>query len=282
MLELKYYTLGHINSTGLNCIDMILEGYIMKKCLFVVFAVLSFAFVSCSNITDNHGSSLTVTIDGSDFARSSSRNVTINPDFSDYYFVVNVLGDYEDTKVITFTDVGNYTVTFDSIPIGKKIYLKANAYKMDATYGSRWVVQSCHCFTGTSAIQRMYRGGNTVELEMKYLLPDGGYYSYSFGGNYFDDLNNISYDCSFYDTGKYIIRLGQDTMVSEGLWSGNLEVGETIVMEEYVYRNGDSYTILETPNVNNILVEPLEAYGYVAYLLSFTSKSGITFNLGVN
>ena len=259
----------------------------MKKCLFIVFAVLSFAFVSCSNITDNHGSSLTVTIDGSDFARSSSRNVTINPDFSDYYFVVNVLGDYEDTKVITFTDVGNYTVTFDSIPIGKKIYLKANAYKMDAFDKSTingnpesvWVVDTCHCFTGISDLQRMYRGNNSVVLEMKDIIPENTNMPF-FGGECDSSLTGTHYDAYFYAGGKYRIIIGQDTMVSEGLWSGGHESGETIVMEECVYKDGDSYTILETPIVNNILVEQrINANHEPVCLIPFTSKSGVTFNI---
>ena len=101
----------------------------MKKLviLFVTFVFMVSGFVSCSNLTEEEKSSLTLTFNGSDFSGSSARNINISSDFSDYYLVVNVLGDYKETKEITFSSFGSYSLTFDSIPVGSKIYVEANA-----------------------------------------------------------------------------------------------------------------------------------------------------------
>ena len=87
----------------------------MKK----LFGLLSTCFIllaiiSCSNFNDE-SSSLSLTFNGSDFARNSSaRNISVSSDYEGYYIVASVLGDYKETKSLQITGSGTYTIELHS------------------------------------------------------------------------------------------------------------------------------------------------------------------------
>lgn len=143
----------------------------MKK----LFGLLSTCFillaiVSCSNFNDE-SSSLLLTFNGSDFARNSSaRNISVNPDYNGYYIVASVLGDYKETKSLQITGSGTYTIEFNSIPAGSKIYVEANVYNPNAvTTSGANRIEPLHVFTGTSDKHTVYAGKNQINLLMEKL-----------------------------------------------------------------------------------------------------------------
>ena len=226
----------------------------MKKLviLFVTFVFMVSGFVSCSNLTEEEKSSLTLTFNGSDFSGSSARNINISSDFSDYYLVVNVLGDYKETKEITFSSFGSYSLTFDSIPIGAEIYVEANAYNPNVYEP---IVEPnladfpsfLHTFTGDSSKQRIHEGENGVNLQMKNLqniklsetikvnAPDEPYECTYKGEEIWN--NPILF---LFSNGKYKIMDGNSQTISEGLYTGRPELGNTIELKECIYKNIDS------------------------------------------
>ena len=142
----------------------------MKK----LFGLLSTCFIllviiSCSNL--NETSSLSLTFNGSDFARNSSaRNISVNPDYNGYYIVASVLGDYKETKSLQITGNGTYTIEFNYIPAGSKIYVEANVYHLYAvTAEGANSIEPLHIFTGTSGKQTVYAGKNHINLSMENL-----------------------------------------------------------------------------------------------------------------
>ena len=142
----------------------------MKKIFTLVsFFVLLSELISCSNL--NESSSLSLTFNGSDFARNSSaRNISVNPDYNGYYIVASVLGDYTETKSLQISDSGTYTIEFNSVPVGSEIYVEANVYNPNAvTDNGANRIEPLHIFTGTSDKQTVYAGENIINLSMKNL-----------------------------------------------------------------------------------------------------------------
>ena len=140
----------------------------MKK----LFGLLSTCFIllaiiSCLNLNEN--SSLSLTFNGSDFARNSSaRNISVNPDYNGYYIVASVLGDYRETKSLQITDSGTYPIEFNSVPVGSEIFVRADVYDMGAE-------KFLHSFTGNSEKQTVYVGENLINLSMKNLSKNIAY-----------------------------------------------------------------------------------------------------------
>ena len=143
----------------------------MKK----LFGLLSTCFIllaiiSCSNFNDE-SSSLSLTFNGSDFARNSSaRNISVSSDYEGYYIVASVLGDYRETKSLQITGNGTYTIEFDSVPAGSEIYVEANVYNPNAvTPPNANRIEPLHIFTGTSVKKTVYAGKNLINLSMENL-----------------------------------------------------------------------------------------------------------------
>ena len=161
----------------------------MKKIFTLVsFFVLLSELISCSNL--NEGSSLSLTFNGSDFARNSSaRNISVSSEYEGYYLVLNLLGDYTEHKEIPFSDLGTYTVTFDSIPVGSEVYVEANAYNPNSN-------EFTHIYKGTSERISVSPGSNTVNLAMKSLTKNVSQedivYSYSMMQFYVGDFSDSS------------------------------------------------------------------------------------------
>ncbi len=223
----------------------------MKKLciLFTALILMLSGFVSCSNLTqEEENSSLTLSFNGSDF----SRNITVPSDTKDFYLVVNVLGDYKETKEITFSSFGSYSLTFDSIPIGAEIYVEANAYNPNAAEPNGTDYPTIfHTFTGDSSKQRIHEGENGVNLQMKNLqnikLSETIQVlsSSEYDGRYKELKIWDDFKICFYSNGKYKImkkiqnQQNQYQTVSEGLYTGHPVPGNTIELKEFIYRNID-------------------------------------------
>ena len=187
----------------------------MKKLFGLLSACfILLAIVSCSNL--NESSSLSLTFKGSDFARNSSaRNISVDPDYKGYYIVASVLGDYRETKSLQITGNGTYTIEFNSIPAGSKIYVEANVYnpnpvKAEAGANS---IEPLHIFTGTSDKKTVYAGKNLINLSMTNLSKDIAYSdngtitksntsTITEEGSFIDNLNAAMI---FFPNGKYQI-----------------------------------------------------------------------------
>lgn len=274
----------------------------MKK----LFGLLSTCFIliaiaSCSNL--NESSSLSLTFNGSDFARKSlARNISVSSEYEGYYLVLNLLGDYTEHKEIPFSDLGTYTVTFDSIPIGAEVYVEADAFNPNSN-------EFTHIYKGTSERISVSPGTNTVNLTMKSLTKnistdDYGTISYSWSMMQFyidDSYSNENNSIYFFNNGKFILQhtvfdggtTGTSIVISEGLWSGNsdaFENGGTIQTTEYMYRNyetsqnGDGMKEVNFGNaviVTDLITSNIEIIKEDEYSdpsLSFTSRNGLSFS----
>lgn len=264
----------------------------MKKLciLFTALILMLSGFVSCSNLTqEEENSSLTLSFNGSDF----SRNITVPSDTKDFYLVVNVLGDYKETKGITFSSFGSYSLTFDSIPVGSKIYVEANAYNPNVYEPVGADTPSIlHTFTGDSSRQEIHEGDNSINLKMRNLqninftetktIPSSPQYESTYQGI----LLWSSFTLNFYSNGKYKVLDGNSKTISEGLYSGNPEVGNTIELKECIYRNisaviegqGDGVdlefgnpVIVENPQSSSLYM------GEDTYYIQFTNSLQINF-----
>ena len=222
----------------------------MKK----LFGLLSTCFIllaiiSCSNL--NESSSLLLTFKGSDFARNSSaRNILVNPDDTGYYIVASVLGDYRETKSLQITGNGTYTIEFNSIPAGSKIYVEANVYNPNAvTEEGANSIEPLHIFTGTSGKQTVYAGKNIINLEMEN-LQNVTTPAVRLIGN--GNENMESFIFNGYSNGKYQVTYN-NIILSEGLWSANypekegLTAGTVVSIKECAYRTyEEAYSVENT------------------------------------
>lgn len=223
----------------------------MKK----LFGLLSTCFIllaiiSCSNFNDE-SSSLSLTFNGSDFARNSSaRNISVNPDYNGYYIVASVLGDYRETKSLQITGSGTYTLEFDSIPAGSKIYVEANVYNPNAvTEEGANSIEPLHIFTGTSDKKTVYAGKNRINLSMENLQNDTTPAVRLIGNG---NENMGSFIFNGYSNGKYQVTYN-NIILSEGLLSPNypekegLTAGTVVSIKECAYRTyEDAYSVENT------------------------------------
>ena len=220
---------------------------LLSACTFVL------GIVSCSNFSES--SSLSLTFNGSDFARkSSARNIPVSSDYEGYYIVASVLGDYRETKSLKITSGGTYTIEFNSVPVGSKIYVEANVYKPNSEPKSDFVF--CHAFTGTSEKQTVYAGENIINLSMKNLQTIGDSVV-----NLSGDLSNNmgAYTFKGYSNGKYQVTYS-NTILSEGLWSASYTAGagltaSTVVrIKECAYKTYTNADWDGTHDTSNLII----------------------------
>lgn len=220
----------------------------MKK--NVLFSILLSVFlISCSNF--NESSSLSLTFNGSDFARNSSaRNISVSSDYEGYYIVASVLGDYRETKSLQIRDNGTYTIEFNYIPSGSKIYVEANVYNPNAvTEAGANSIEPLHIFTGTSDKHTVYAGKNLINLSMKNLQNDTTPAVRLIGNG---NENMGSFIFNGYSNGKYQVTYN-NIILSEGLWSANypekeeLTAGTVVSIKECAYRTyEEAYSVENT------------------------------------
>lgn len=224
----------------------------MKKNV-IISILLSVFLISCSNF--NESSSLSLTFNGSDFARNSSaRNISVNPDYSGYYIVASVLGDYRETKSLQITDNGTYTIEFNYIPAGSKIYVEANVYNPNAVTNAN-NIEPLHIFTGTSDKHTVCAGKNRINLSMKNLQGDTTPDVRLTGSENMGAFTFIGYS-----NGKYQVT-NSNIILSEGLWSANytekegLKADTVVSIKECAYRTYEYAYSVENTLSNLIIVE---------------------------
>ena len=238
----------------------------MKKLWRLISAcALMLGIVSCSNF--NESSSLSLTFNGSDFARNSSaRKISVNPDYNGYYIVASVLGDYTETKSLQISDSGTYTIEFNSVPVGSEIFVRADVYDMDAE-------KFLHSFTGNSEKQTVYAGENLINLSMKNLSKNIAYSDNStiIKSNTSTKTEEVPYinlnaAMIFFPNGKYQVvdyNYGNseptaEKVISEGTWSGSFDGSGTIYITECLYKNYTLDTSGDMAVINfneNVIVE---------------------------
>lgn len=149
------------------------------------------------------------------------------------------MGDYRETKSLQITGSGTYTIEFNSVPAGSKIYVEANVYKPNVvTEAGANSIEPLHIFTGTSDKHTVYAGKNLINLSMTNLSKDIACSDDS------TITKNITYtkteevpyiglnpEMIFYPNGKYqIVNYNYATneptagdVISEGIWSGSFD-----------------------------------------------------------
>lgn len=229
----------------------------MKKNVLISI-LLSVFLISCSNF--NESSSLSLTFNGSDFAsNSSARNISVNPDYSGYYIVASVLGDYKETKSLQITDNGTYTIEFNYIPAGSKIYVEANVYNPNAVTNEN-IIKPLHIFTGTSDKHTVYAGKNLINLSMENLQGDttpdvrlGGDSSENMGAFTFIGYSNGKYRVTYSISDVHLI-------LSEGLWNASyteesrLTAGTVVSIKECAYRTYASADYNGVKGLSNLII----------------------------
>ncbi|MDD7767911.1 MAG: hypothetical protein PT936_03550 [Treponema sp.] len=233
----------------------------MKKNVLISI-LLSVFLISCSNF--NESSSLSLTFNGSDFARNSSaRNISVSSDYEGYYIVASVLGDYRETKSLQIRDNGTYTIEFNYIPSGSKIYVEANVYNPNAvTEEGANRIEPLHIFTGTSDKKTVYAGKNLINLSMKNLQK---YTTNNVSVRLTGDSSNNMGAFTFigYSNGKYLVTYrieNVDTILSEGLWNASytaekrLTEGTVVSIKEYAYRTYSSAGYNGVEGLSNLII----------------------------
>ena len=257
----------------------------MKK----LFGLLSTCFillaiVSCSNL--NESSSLSLTFNGSDFARNSSaRNISVSSDYDGYYLVVNLLGDYKETKTIPFSSIGTYTITFDYIPVGAEIYVEANAYFPNSE-------RFTHLYKGKSEKTRVHSGQNTINLKMSDLISsinanDTPSLSAIRGTAKYNGTDVESITGQFYalPNGKYVLINSDNTIYSEATWRGSTEEGGTFYYTECLYKSFTLQSVqfyYTASNPTNVIIEEPEERSITVSQLNFNFVSGNGLVYGLN
>lgn len=201
------------------------------------FCILLFGFASCSNAGED--ASLSVTFNGSDLeSHSQARNISLDASSSGYYIVVSVLGDYTETKSLHITSNGTYTIEFNFIPAGARVYVEANVYDQNPT-------TFCHTFTGSSETQTVGSGENRINLSMNDLQEGAEAPSVILGGDAGENMGAFHFEG--YSNGKYQVRYILDNCIlSEGIWSADynteegLTAGTVVRIKECAYRTYSS------------------------------------------
>ena len=160
------------------------------------------------------------------------------------------MGDYRETKSLQITGSGTYTIEFNSVPAGSKIYVEANVYNPNAvTTPNANRIEPLHIFTGTSGKQTVYAGKNLINLSMTNLqidiTPD-----VRLSGNGNENMGAFIF--IGYSNGKYQVTYN-NIILSEGLWSANyaekegLTAGTVVSIKECAYRTyEDAYSVEST------------------------------------
>ena len=185
------------------------------------------------------------------------------------------MGDYRETKSLQITGSGTYTIEFNSVPAGSKIYVEANVYNPNAvTTLNANRIEPLHVFTGTSGKQTVYAGKNQINLSMENLK------------NY--TTNNVvrltgcenmgAFTFIGYSNGKYQVTYKSsdgNIILSEGLWSPNytteeLTEGTVVSIKECAYRTYSSADYYGVHDPSNLIIAERPVWS------SFTVKTSDT------
>ncbi len=238
------------------------------------FCILLFGFASCSSAGE--GSSLSVTFNGSDLeSHSQARNISLDASSGGYYIVVSVLGDYTETKSLHITSNGTYTIEFNSIPAGARVYVEANVYDQNPT-------TFCHTFTGSSKTQTVGSGENRINLSMNNLQGVEGP-SVTLVGDAGENMGAFHF--KGYSNGKYQVIYLPDYILSEGIWSADynteegLTAGTVVRIKECAYRTYSSVDVYGVQAPSDLMI--VERPVWTTMTVGGDNISGSTYlNLG--
>lgn len=171
------------------------------------------------------------------------------------------MGDYRETKSLQITGSGTYTIEFNSIPAGSKIYVEANVYNPNAvTEEGANRIEPLHIFTGTSDKHTVYAGKNQINLLMEN-LQNYETSDVSLTGNIGEQMGSF---CFYgYSNGKYQVIFETSevkTILSEGLWSANytqesgLTAGTVVSIKECAYRTYASADYNGVQDPSNLII----------------------------
>jgi len=265
--------------------------------LFCFFAT-SFSFYSCSDL-ETEGGKVNLSFDTTSLF--GSRNISLSSDGENNacYIVVSVRGDYNTVQSdLIYVDFDNpptsHSMSFDSVPVGNKVYLDANVY-------APWSSEYLHMHTGKSGTILVVSGENSVKIKMTDLTKDSEMMENKYCGAVL--LPNSSEPLSqtphfvLYANGKYQLRTESYKGVyvfSEGIWrySGSSDLSSfvwdseepyTLYLTEYICSGNASIDEDECLIASNpIIVEyPEEKSFYLGENpknFSFTSASGIYYS----
>lgn len=237
------------------------------------FCILLFEFASCSSTGED--SSLSVTFNGSDLeSHSQARNISLDASSGGYYIVVSVLGDYTETKSLHITSNGTYTIEFNSIPAGARVYVEANVYDQNPT-------TFCHTFTGSSETQTVGSGENRINLSMNNLQGVEGP-SVTLVGDAGENMGAFHF--KGYSNGKYQVIYLPDYILSEGIWSADynteegLTAGTVVRIKECAYRTYSSVDVYGVQAPSDLMI--VERPVWTTMTVKANSAGGAYLDLG--
>lgn|GEM_PF-3070837 len=270
--------------------------------LFCFFAT-SFSFYSCSDL-ETEGGKVNLSFDTTSLL--GSRNISLSSDGEGNacYIVVSVRGDYNTVQSdLIYVDFDNpptsHSMSFDSVPVGNKVYLDANVY-------APWSSEYLHMHTGKSGTILVVSGENSVKIKMTDLTKEDSPVDFTFAETAVAYINDNGYpedvqlsgQMFFYANGKYQLK-GNDGVYSEGIWryskSSDLSSFEwdndytyTLYLTECIYSNV-KVVDMNPVIANFVIVEfPEEKSYYLEYdeetagprSTTFTSLNGLVYRLG--
>ena len=270
--------------------------------LFCFFAT-SFSFYSCSDL-ETEGGKVNLSFDTTSLF--GSRNISLSSDGEGNacYIVVSVRGDYNTVQSdLIYVDFDNpptsHSMSFDSVPVGNKVYLDANVY-------APWSSEYLHMHTGKSGTILVVSGENSVKIKMTDLTKEDSNVTSTFAETAVAYINDNGYpedvqlrgQMFFYANGKYQLK-GNDGVYSEGVW----RYSKSSDLSSFEWNNDYTYTLYLTECIysnvkvvdmnpviaNFVIVEfPEEKSYYLEYdeeaasprSTTFTSLNGLVYRLG--
>ena len=213
--------------------------------LFCFFAT-SFSFYSCSDL-ETEGGKVNLSFDTTSLF--GSRNISLSSDGENNacYIVVSVRGDYNTVQSdLIYVDFDNpptsHSMSFDSVPVGNKVYLDANVY-------APWSSEYLHMHTGKSGTILVVSGENSVKIKMTDLTKEDSAVDFTFAETAVAYINDNGYpedvqlsgQMFFYANGKYQLK-GNDGVYSEGVW----RYSKSSDLSSFEWNNDYTYTLYLT------------------------------------
>ena len=281
-----------------------------RNFFFSALALLALVFVfdSCSAFEpDTGGGTINLSFDTASLF--GSRNISLSSGGSENscYIVVAIRGDYNAVQSdLIYVDFDNpptsHSMSFYSLPVGKKVYIEANVYAPYDSYDSDYL----HLHTGKSDTILVVNGENSVKIKMTNLTKEDSAVTSIvaetavayINGNGYPEYAQLSGEMFFYANGKYQLK-GSDGVYSEGIW----RYSKSSDLSSFEWNNDYTYTLYLTECIysnvkvddmnpviaNFVIVEfPEEKSYYLEYdeetasprSTTFTSLNGLVYRLG--
>lgn len=236
----------------------------------LIFSTIFFA--SCTNLSQEEAS-VSFTFKGSDFI--PSRNVTASNSDSKFYLVAQISGEYSQTQTVEFSSSGEYSVTFNSVPIASDIFITADVFCPAAT-GHKEETASVddnappadsHLYHGKTSVFSVVRGANDASVAVKNLMTEEmqkATVTFNFDGATTDDGSSLALWTS--------IKEGDGNEHKYQIVYNTLEPENAVVISEGLYTG--SFSMVTTANSGDGLPITISLTEY--------ASRGVTFTQGVS